>query len=267
MKGWNSAEIKEFDELPKDAWALGYYRLFNKNWDGKTYSRNFQELMIRDLALFNLGGVKNKKILEIGCGEGSYLGIIAKMGGEIYGQDISAESVNKALEYFREENLKADIKVGSATRIIFNDDYFDGIIAPDIFEHITYEEKEKVIAEAYRCLKPGGVFIIKTPNLEYLKISLFIKRAFAILRFKPPFNIHIPHTRSNPDSQHCGLTTYAELEKILVNNTFHFPVITYIPLIRNKLPGCISKFLYGKKMFCEQIIITARKPLFLGFYP
>lgn len=266
-KGWDRIEIKKTEELDKDAGVKGFFRSSHENWDEKSWKRNFHELMIRDLLLFTLGDVKDKRILDIGCGEGAYLDIIAKIGGQIFGQDINSEYVNRALKNLKEKGYSTDIKVGTATKILFNDNYFDVVFAADFFEHVSYDEKDRVIAEVYRVLKPGGLFVIKTPNLDYLKISLFLKRISAVLKFKSPFNIHIAHTHNNPDNQHCGLTTYAELEELLFNNTFHFSKVTYIPLIRKNLPSIITKLLYGKRRFCEQIIIATRKPLLLGFYP
>lgn len=262
MKGWNRTEIKSNEELPVDAWTLGYFRISDKTW-----ARNFHELMIRDLALFALGDVRGKRVLDVGCGSGEYMDIIAKMGGEVSGQDIFEEAVKRAKEMLKTNGFSADIKVGDAEKLQFKDNYFDGVFSADLFEHIEYDKKEKIVSEIYRVLKPGGALVIKTPNLDYLKITLLLKRIAALLRFKNPFRIYIAHTRNNPDNQHCGLTTYAELERILLNNMFHYPEIFYVPLVRRGLPAAITKFLYGKKKFTEQIIIWARKPLFYGFFP
>lgn len=266
-KGWGKTEIKTTEELPENGWALGYFHSSHYAWDGKTWSRNFYELMKRDLLLFTLGDLKGKKILEIGCGEGIYLDIIARQGGVIFGQDISSERAAIAAKKLKENFFDVDIKIGDAAELLFSDNYFDAVIAADFLEHVTYEEKKKIVAEAYRVLKPGGIFAIKTPNLSYLKISLLLRRMVAIFRFRSPFCIEIPHTNKNPDNQHCGLTTYDELEAILLKNMFHSPIITYFPLYGKRMPRLIARFLYGKKKFCEQIIMTARKPLFLGFYP
>ncbi len=266
LKGWNSIEVEKTEALPKNSWALGYFHSSQENWDGKTWMRNLQELRLRDLALFALGDVRGKKILDIGCGSGEYMLTLAKMGGHVSGQDLSSECVNKALTVLKENGFGADVKAGGATRLLFSDNYFDEVFSADFFEHITHEQKIKVISEAYRVLKPGGVFVIKTPNLDYLKVSLFLKKIVAVLKFKSPFNLYIAHTHHNPDTEHKGLTTYSELEKLLFNNMFHEPDVVYASLIRKRLPMFITKFLFGKKKFTEQIIITARKPLFYGFY-
>ena len=264
--GWYSIVVKKTEELPENNWVLGFFHSSYENWDGKTWVMNLHELMARDLALFALGDVKGKKILDVGCGNGVYLLTMAKMGGQVSGQDISPEAIADNEKLLRKNGANAELKVGDAAKLLFGDNSFDGVFSADFFEHISYEQKVRVISEVYRVLKPGGVFVIKTPNLDYLRISIFLKKILAILKLRSPFKVHILHTRNNPDNQHYGLTTYKELERILTDNMFHFPEITYVPLIRKKLPRCITKFLYGKKRFTEQIIISTRKPLFYSFY-
>lgn len=261
-KGWSSIEIKKTEELPKNSWGLGYFHSSHEDWDGKTWIRNLHELRIRDLALFTLGDIKGKNVLDIGCGSGEYALVMAQMGAFVSGQDISREKVNEALRLMAENGIKSEIKVGDATKLLFDDNSFDAVFSADFFEHINSNQKNLVIAEAFRVLKPGGILTIKTPNLDYCRMSVFLKRICAVLRFKSPFCINIAHTHNNPDNEHHGLTTYAELERILSDNIFHSPAITYLPLVRKKIPIFLQKFLYGKKIFTEQIIITARKPIF-----
>lgn len=266
LKGWNREEVKETKDLLDNAWALGYYHSSHEDWDDKTWIRNFHELLIRDLALFTLGDVRGKRILDIGCGSGEYMLTILKMGGVCSGQDISSVFVNNALNLLKKENFKADIKTGDATKLLFEDGYFDIVFSADFFEHINYEQKNQVVSEVYRVLKPGGIFTIKTPNLDYLKLSVFLKRCMAVFRLRSPFRIYIPHTHNNPNNEHHGLTTYAELSKILFDHMFHRPAVVDVPLKRKRLPKWVTGLLFGKKRFNEQIIITVRKPLFYSFY-
>ena len=216
--------------------------------------------------LFSLGNVSGKKVLDVGCGSAEYLAIIGKMGANfVGGQDLGEEYINNGRKRLKESNIDGKLVIGDATKLDFPDDYFDIAFSSDFFEHITLEQKTKVISEVYRVLKPGGIFSIKTPNLTYLKLVICIKRFLNLLKAKSPF-IYIAHTKNNPDNQHCGLTTFTELESLLEDNFFHTPKITFVPLIRKGLPNFISRIFFGRKIFTESIIITARKALFYGFY-
>ena len=73
MKGWNSEKIVSNNELDRDlAWLQGFFwaSLYN---EGKEWKRNFHEIRQRDLMFFNLGDVKGRKILDVGCGGAEYL--------------------------------------------------------------------------------------------------------------------------------------------------------------------------------------------------
>jgi SAM-dependent methyltransferase len=52
--------------------------------------------------------------------------------------------------------------VGSAEDIPYPSELFDLVLANNVLEHL--ESPERVLAEVYRVLKPGGLFIAKTPN-------------------------------------------------------------------------------------------------------
>lgn len=98
------------------------------------------------------------------------------------------------------------------------------------------------------------IFVIKTPNLDYLKLTNILRQINAVLKGRNPFNVHIPHTRNNPDTEHHGLPTFKETESILANNMFHIPAITYIPVIQNNLPKFLTNFFYGKKCLLSKLL-------------
>lgn len=114
------------------------------------YKRDFDELRRRDLALFALGDVRGKAVLDVACGSGLHL-VLAKMGAFASGQDISEESVNDA-RWRSRGSLDASLRVGTATGLLFDDASFDGAISGDFVEHISISEKPTFFAEIYRVL-------------------------------------------------------------------------------------------------------------------
>jgi len=266
LKGWNSEKKVSSKELDRELAVLQGFYWSSMDNEGKEWKRNFHEIRQRDLMLFTLGDVKGKKILDIGCGAADYLLAIGKPGADyVGGQDISEEAVKRGRLRLEKENIKGKLAIGDAINLDFPDNFFDGVFSSDFFEHINLEVKEKVISEIYRVLKPGGKLTIKTPNLNFLKVVIFIKRILNVLRLRSPF-IYIPHTRNNPDNEHHGLTTHSELSTLLEDNYFHTPDIVYVPLIRKGLPKYITKILFGKKIFSEAIILSSRKAVFYGLW-
>ena len=85
------------------------------------------------------------------------------------------------------------------------------------------------------------------------------------MKLKKTFNIHIAHTRNNPDNEHHGLITPKDLVRILDNTMFHSAIITKTELNKG-LPRWLSKRLAKYTSFTPHIIVTVQKPIFYGIY-
>jgi arsenite methyltransferase len=118
--------------------------------------------------------LKEKEIvLDLGCGAGLDLYFYAKSVGEkgkVYGLDISEDMVNKAKQNMQVVGIKnAEISVGESDNLSFNDNFFDAVASNGIYN--LSPDKEAVMREVYRVLKPGGrtVFceiVLKEPLSE-----------------------------------------------------------------------------------------------------
>lgn len=106
-------------------------------------------------------GKKPLKLLDIGCDNGILSSRLKNLGYDVYGLDIRKKGVTMA----RKLGIKA--VVGSAEKKFpFGSGYFDAALAGDIIEHIY--DTDFFIQEVHRILKPGGVFVVTTPNLASL---------------------------------------------------------------------------------------------------
>lgn len=263
-EGWHVVQKPiSKDEKEYDSWLKGYFRSKGDS-SGLNLTRNLHEIRIRDLALLAAGDIVNKDILDCGCGDGMYGHAFLASGASTYsGQDLSKEYISTGLEVAKKLGIKLDLKVGNAANLLFENNFFDIVFSGDFFEQIDKATKAKVIKESYRVLKPGGIMVIKTPNLSYLRIAIILTRIKSLMRFKSPF-VYIAHTRNNPDNEHFGLTTNSELREIINDTFFHSPEILKVPLGR-KIPkfieNVINKFSWGN----ETIILAARKAIFANF--
>lgn len=102
--------------------------------------------------------LKNKKLLDIGCGPGIHLKEYIKRGAEGFGVDISKEMVKLAKKYCPEGNFK----VGSVYSLGFEDNSFDVLTASYMLDHV--KDLEKVVSEVKRVLKGDGLFIFSIPH-------------------------------------------------------------------------------------------------------
>ena len=101
---------------------------------------------------------KGMKMLEPGCGRGEFLNNFKNLGLDVVGVDISTEA--KDFENGFEVKL-CDIEKG---KLPFDDNSIDIIYSKSFIEHLHYPER--YLEEAYRVLKPNGIFLTLTPDWQ-----------------------------------------------------------------------------------------------------
>jgi ubiquinone/menaquinone biosynthesis C-methylase UbiE len=153
----------------------------NKNlechsWYDKSYSKdgffaqrmypNEELLRFFGRELFNLpvNQRKKNKILEIGCGSGANLWMIAKEGFQAYGLDLSKESLALAKKMLEKWGVNADLKIGDMLNLPFANKLFNVVV--DVFSSncLTTIEYDKCISEVSRILKKEGLFFSYVPS-------------------------------------------------------------------------------------------------------
>jgi ubiquinone/menaquinone biosynthesis C-methylase UbiE len=118
-------------------------------------------LSLFDRRLLNLIG-KHKKVLEIGCGEGTLSLACAKNNNDVTGVDISKVAIQLAES--QKGRLPIRFEVGDARQLPFTDKAFDVVVCKDVIEHLPQKELSKHLAQVYRVLKTGGSYIVYTPS-------------------------------------------------------------------------------------------------------
>ncbi|MBA2728966.1 MAG: 3-demethylubiquinone-9 3-O-methyltransferase [Parachlamydiaceae bacterium] len=149
------------------------------------------------------GGVD---VLDIGCGGGLLTNYLAKKGQNVTGIDISQSSIDIAKQY--DETKKVRYLKANAYELPFSEECFEVVCAMDILEHV--EDPSKLIQEASRVLKPGGVFFFHTFNRNLLSKFLVIKGIDYFVK-NAPKNMHVYHLFIKPVeiiklNQKAGLT-------------------------------------------------------------
>ncbi len=94
--------------------------------------------------------------IDIGCGEGHNTRQVARLGARLAAVDIAETFVRYATEAEQQEPLGIDYRVASAVDLPFPDGHFD--FATAFMSLMDMPETGRVLAEAYRVLKPGGFF-------------------------------------------------------------------------------------------------------------
>jgi ubiquinone/menaquinone biosynthesis C-methylase UbiE len=104
-----------------------------------------------------------KTILDVGCGNGSFLNFLLKTNkyNGLMGVDFSQE----ALKYVKTEKIG-----GNISELPFENNSFDLVTCLEVLEHLTEEEFNKGIAEIQRVSKK--YIIVTVPNEEDIQNSL-----------------------------------------------------------------------------------------------
>jgi ubiquinone/menaquinone biosynthesis C-methylase UbiE len=94
--------------------------------------------------------------LDVGCGEGHNTRLLSERGALMTGIDISEIFVRHANEAEAAQPLGIDYRLASAVDLPFEAASFDFVTA--FMSLMDIPETERVLAEVYRVLEPGGFF-------------------------------------------------------------------------------------------------------------
>lgn len=104
------------------------------------------------------------KVLDMGCAAGFVANALALLKHQVTAIDLTA-SVLKVAESC-DVTHSVDYQVGDAYQLPFEKESFDVVIALDLMEYLS--DRHKLISEATRVLKPGGLFFFNAVNKTFL---------------------------------------------------------------------------------------------------
>jgi len=129
----------------------------------KDYTGSRRKRLMKEAALYlpyNLNG----RILDIGCGFGGFLKGAAEQGWKF------PEGVEIAPQAARYTSKIFTVRTKPFEEIQYNDYNFDVIRLNNVIEHMPSPKSS--IKAAYTNLRPGGLFVISTPNFGSLSVAL-----------------------------------------------------------------------------------------------
>jgi SAM-dependent methyltransferase len=106
------------------------------------------------------------RLLDFGCGGGSFLARMHRQGWQVTGLDISTTAVQRV-----RGELGLRVFVGSLPHPELRPASFDVITMWHSLEHV--HEPLEVLREAHRLLVPGGRLVIAVPNIDSLPFRWF----------------------------------------------------------------------------------------------
>ena len=134
----------------------------------KTYARRFDRHEYRNLVwrtlvddVFSKYVPSDGSVLDLGCGYGVFINAVHCRTK--YAMDLnpaSREHLDPAVR-FLEQDCSAPWLLDSNS--------LDSVFTSNFLEHLPSKQSiSKTMAEAYRCLRPGGRFVAMGPNIKYV---------------------------------------------------------------------------------------------------
>lgn len=155
----------------------------------ETFEGRF-ERATRDEGLRLLGVRDGERVLEIGHGPGTALVALARAvgpEGSVTGLDLSPRMHDLAAARLAAEGLadRAELRVGSATALPFDDGCFDAVFMSYTLELFDVDDLDRVLGECHRVLRPGGrigivsLALVEPPSRAN-RIYLWFHRRFPV---------------------------------------------------------------------------------------
>ena len=105
--------------------------------------------------------------IDLGCGRGEWLELLGEQGIRASGCDLD----EGMLEACKAQGLKVQLADALLVLAALPNEACALVSGFHIAEHLPFADLQKLISEALRVLKPGGLLILETPNPENLSVG------------------------------------------------------------------------------------------------
>jgi len=145
--GYQQDKQKEIEFFDAHA-ASGEYNVFSPQANDRIVA-----------SFVRLSGLRpGARVLDIGCGSGSFTVLLQRAGYVVSGVDIS----ERMIAIGRKNHPGLDLVAGDAENLPFGDESVDGVLLSAIAHH--FPDPRRLARETMRVLKRGGRFVAFDPN-------------------------------------------------------------------------------------------------------
>jgi|TARA_B110000037_G_scaffold191995_1_gene225870 SAM-dependent methyltransferase len=159
-------------------YELGYKK-YGEGYQRKYPNEELCRFIGRRFSGYNKLQKKKIKVLEVGCGPGGNLWMLAYEKFDVYGLDISTTSIKLAKKNLFEKKLKAKLFVSDMINLNFKNSFFDVII--DVFSscHLNQKDGTLFISQVSKKLKKNGIFFSYFPSKKSKFFTSNFKKKFS----------------------------------------------------------------------------------------
>ena len=126
------------------------------------------------------GGLKGKRVVDVGCGAGILSEALAARGAQVLGIDMAEDVLDAARRHLRESKLAVEYRAAAAEALAAEQaGAFDLVTCLEMLEHVP--DPSAVVAATAQLVKPGGTVVFSTINRNPKAWALAIVAAEYIL--------------------------------------------------------------------------------------
>lgn len=139
-----------------------YIPAFHFHWLTRWYDpimrRLFPESRIKTALIAQARIQPGQDVLDVGCGTGTLTLMIKQIQPDagVNGLDMDPQILDIARRKAEQTGVAIVLQQGTATCLPYPDESFDHVFASLMLHHLTRQDKQQALREAFRVLKPGG---------------------------------------------------------------------------------------------------------------
>jgi len=195
--------------------------------------------------------VPDPKALDLGCGDGRGRDAIL---GAFPGANYIGVDIEDSPEVIARQARDVCFQSYDGENLPFADATFDLVYSRQVFEHIRYPDR--VAAEIFRVLRPGGLFIGSLSGLEpYHSFSMFNFTPYGLYRVLQDNGLQLIELRPGAES------TSLVVRQLTLRRVSGFQFIYLLVDIAARVKGwSMRQANYLKLRFAGHMSFVARKP-------
>lgn len=172
-------EIQKFTKLANEWWnrkgafaTLHHINPLRLNWIEKQVQKRQNS------------SLRNKKVLDVGCGGGILSHSMAENGAIVTGIDLGRENIEAARIHAQQTNQQIMFECIAVEDFAnTHAEQFDVVTCMEMLEHVP--DPDSIIQSCFKLLKPNGVLVLSTINRNAKAYLFAILGAEYILRLLP----------------------------------------------------------------------------------
>ena len=102
----------------------------------------------------------NQRVLDLGCGTGTLVVLLKRKypATQIVGLDPDPKALRRAKKKVKRAGVAVQLDKGFADELPYDEGTFDRVLSSFMFHHLEDQDREKMLREVLRVLKPAGTF-------------------------------------------------------------------------------------------------------------